>query len=161
MLFGGKGSQGSEFHRRSKDPASTAQFHFGGPGNLGFPPTDRPVHEPTHLACMKLPGRAFPSYSRGAFSNGPAGVHPAGFPDFERPQKEQLTFGVDRNFPPPLLKTLNRPERDSQQLRNFLLGLLQPASEGEEFLGFHRCDPFRGNKFSVGRKFPIVYITWC
>ncbi len=137
MLLCGKATQVSEFHSRSKDPANTAHLHFAGPGSLGFPPADRPVHEPTHLACTKLPGRAVLSHLRGTFPNRPAGEHPAGFPYFERPQEEQLTFGVDRNFPPSLLKTLNRPERDPQQLRNFLLGLLQPASEGEEFLGFH------------------------
>ena len=95
------------------------------------------INEPAQVAHLKLPCRTLTFQFKGALFLDPAGLLISRASIDPGEQKIELPLRMNRDGPPPLFVTMNGLNRSSKQLRNLLLCLVQPLSDGYEFLAIH------------------------
>lgn len=99
--------------------------------------TNSAVNEPAEVSHLELPCRTLGLQLKGALLLDPAGllIFRASIDPGE--QEIDLPLRMNRDGPPSLLVTMNGLNRSSKQLRHLLLRLVQPLSDGHEFLAVH------------------------
>ncbi len=125
-------------HVGGEDPALPTNSYFLSPTSLSLPLAQCPADKPAQLADAQFRGRASLSRLGRTSAYLPAGAHILK-PLFRSREKQHLPFHMGRNFSPPLFEALHGPDRNSQELRYFSLGFLQPLTKGQEFYGIHQA----------------------
>ena len=95
------------------------------------------INEPAQVAHLKLPCRTLTFQFKGALFLDPAGLLISRASIDPGEQKIDLPLRMNRDRPPSLLVTMNGLNRSPKQLSHLLLRLVQPLSDGHEFLAVH------------------------
>jgi hypothetical protein len=122
---------------RLEDLARFADFDLLRPVFMNSTLANGTVNEPAQVAHLELPCRALTLQLKGALFFDPTGflIFKASIDPGE--QKIEMPLRVNRDGPPSLLVTMNGLNRSPEQLRHLLLRLVQPLSDGHEFLAIH------------------------
>jgi hypothetical protein len=126
----------SAFHVGAKDFASPASLDFSRPSPINLPLTTGAGDEPAEMPDLKFPRRAFLPVLQATVLNLPAGAEVL-HPFFHGQEKQHQPFDVPGDSPPPLLETLDGPDRGPQELGHLFLGFLQAPTKSGKFSGVH------------------------
>ena len=106
---------------------------------------------------MKLVGGAIPSVFGGAVPYLPAELASLQTAAFQRNKQEDLAFDMRGNLAPPLLETLDRFRRYTQDLSELTLRFSQILPDTPEFLPFHGKLPSNPS----AAEFPTTHVVAC
>lgn len=120
-----------------KDFALSADPHLLPPVFTNSALANGAVNEPAQVAHLELPCRTLTLQLKGALLLDPTGLLIFRAPIDPGEQKIDLPLRMNRDGPPSLLVTMNGLNRSPKQLRHLLLRLVQPLSDGHEFLAIH------------------------
>ena len=99
--------------------------------------TNGAVNKPAEVAHLELPCRTLTLQLKGALFLDPTGllIFRASIDPGE--QEIEMPLRMNRDGPPSLFVTMNGLNRSPKQLRHLFLRLVQPLSDGHEFLAVH------------------------